>query len=180
MIPEHLDWVFEEGGLVRRRLADLVLPTGRVLMGCPGPPPVNEPSPVRPAVPPGRYPVWLMTTEGVPGPGGLAFVVVEFVPGRPAAWEEAGRFFTDSGTGWLMDESGVELLGRPEHYHPGWAEDFYALKAGVYEGGDGNLVLDPDSGANAVVFETFDAWYNCYLGKDEGGTIVCLVVDGLD
>src|SRR5687767_11270290 len=73
MIPRHLDWAFLEGRrvrtagghgrIVRRRLANLVLPTGRVLMGFPGMSPVNIPSSVRPAVSPGCYPVWASLAE---------------------------------------------------------------------------------------------------------------------
>src|SRR5262245_40590320 len=107
MIPQELQWALEEGRVVQtdggsgparvRPLADLVLPTGRVLIGYPGSPHVNEPSPVRPRVAPGRYPV-LASLVGLPGGDReLAFVVARFAEGPPSAWEGAGEFFTDSG-----------------------------------------------------------------------------------
>jgi hypothetical protein len=190
MIPRHLDWAFQEGrsvrtaggrGLtVRRRLGDLVLPTGRMVLGLESPPshPVNVPSSVRPAVPSGRYPVWACLAEHPRGHRSVAFVTVEFRPVPPARWEGAGKFFTDSGTGCLMDEA---CLNRPAGGDAPWFkswEDWDALKRGVFGGGDCSLVLDPASGANAIVFKAFDWEYPCFLGRGPDGQAVCLVVDG--
>src|SRR5262249_57828891 len=91
LIPRHLDWAFQAGRLV----------------------PVNVPSSVRPTVPPGRYPVWACLAEHAARHRSVAFLTVEFRPGPPTRWEAAGRFFTDSGTGGLMDEACRELPDAP-------------------------------------------------------------------
>jgi hypothetical protein len=147
-------------------------------MGLPGSSPVNVPSRVRPAVPPGRYPVWACLAEHPGGRRSVAFVSVEFRPDPPARWEEAGKFFTDSGTGCLMDEGTAEFRTRGEALGLGSWEEWQALKAGVFGGGDCNLIVDPTSGANAIVFKAFDWVYPCFLGRGRDGRAACLVVDG--
>ncbi len=190
MIPDHLDAAFEGGRLVqtpggagrtvRRRLADLILTTGSLLLGYPGSPLVNEPSPVRPVVTPGRYPVWASVAWSGDGrPVGVAFVVVEFAPGVPRRWERAGSFFTDSGTGCLMDESAIGRLEQLRSDSTDRFAAFFALRMGVFGDGDCNLPLDPATGANAIVFKTFDGRYDCFVGRGDGGEPVCLVVDGV-
>jgi hypothetical protein len=187
MIPDGLQWALDEGRLVQtdagsgrtkvRRLADLVLPTGRVLLGYPGSPHINEPSPVRPSVAPGRYPVLASLADTPAGYRDLAFVVARFEEGPPLAWEEAGAFFTDSGTGCLMDESCVPLLERRRESDPTFWTLLYDLKSGVFADGDCNLVLDEGSGANAVIFATHDSRYPCFLGRGRDGRPAWLVVD---
>jgi hypothetical protein len=187
MIPEGLQEALEGGRVVQtdggssptrvRRLADLVLPTGRVLIGYPGSPLVNEPSPVHPLVPAGRYPVFASLVDLPSGYHALAFVVVRFTDLLPLTWEDAGAFFTDSGTGCLMDEASVPLLKSRWEAHPNFWRVLYDLKSGVFGGGDCNLVLDERSGANAVVFATQDSRYPCFLGKGGDGRATWLVVD---
>ena len=186
MIPEGLQWVLEEGRVVEmdggsgpttvRRLADLILPTGRLLIGYPGSPMVNEPSPFRPMVGPGRYPVFAAVANLSTGFRDLAFVVVCFQEAQPLAWEEAGSFFTDSGTGCLMDEGNVPLLETRRSDTNFWRL-LYDLEAGVFGEGDCNLVLDELSGANAIVFATHDSRYPCFLGTGRDGGATWLVVD---
>jgi hypothetical protein len=186
MIPEHLLRAFQDeqeillpGGaaLTRlRRLADLVLPSGRILIGYPGAPMINEPSPVRPEVPPGRYPVFATLAQHPGGYLALAFVAVRFDDAGPAAWEDAGSFFTDSGTGCLMDQACVPLLAEWQRQPDCW-QTLMELKMGVFTEGDCNLVLEPRTGANAIVFRTYDARYPAFLGKDARARTVCLVID---
>jgi hypothetical protein len=187
MIPQGLQWALDEGRVVHtdagsgparvRPLADLVLPTGRVLIGYPGSPLVNEPSPVRPSVAPGRYPVLASVVDLPGGYRDLAFVVARFGEEPPLAWEGVGEFFTDSGTGCLMDETCVPLLERRREGDPDFWRLVYDLKEGVFGGGDCNLVLDQASGANAIVFATHDARYPCFLGTGREGRPVWLVID---
>jgi hypothetical protein len=187
MIPDGLHWALDDGRVVQtdsgsgpttvRRLADLVLPTGRVLLGYPGSPHVNEPSSVRPVVSPGRYPVFRSVADIPTGYRALAFVVVRFEDGPPVAWEEAGAFFTDSGTGCLMDECCVPLLEQTRAGTADFWRQLDALKAGVFAGGDCNLVLDAQSGGNAIIFETQDSRYPCFLGRERAGRPAWLVVD---
>jgi hypothetical protein len=185
VIPPHLDWAFQEGRVVRtpggtgrttiRRLADLILPTGKVLIGFPGTPHINEPSKVRPAVAPGRYPVFASLAEHREGYRSVAFITVRFRDELPHGWEEAGQFFTDSGTGCLADEGSMGLLAASDSLS--W-EQWHELKMGVFGTGDCSLLLDPKTGTNAIVFKTFDWSYDCFLGKDRQGETVCLVIDG--
>jgi hypothetical protein len=190
VIPRHLDWAFQEGRTLRtcvgtgpttlRRLADLVLPTGRLLLGYPSSPHVNDPSPVRPTVAPGCYPVFASLVNSK-GRKSLAFVAVRFEDVAPAAWEEAGSFFTDSGLGCLMDESCIPLLESLRTNAPDFWRLLSEAKMGVFADGDCNLLLEPTTGANAIVFKTFDARYPCFLGKSgpepQSACPVCLVVD---
>jgi hypothetical protein len=146
-----------------------------VLLGYPGSPHVNVPSPVRPTVPPGRHPVFASLVGPPDGHTLVAFVVVRFEDGPPAVWEEAGSFFTDSGVGCLMDEGGLPALERTRADDPTFWERLDAVKTGVLAGGDGNLALC--GGAHAVVFATQDSRYPCYVGRGLSGRPVWLVVD---
>ena len=187
VIPEGLQRALEAGRVERtdagagpitvRRLADLVLPTGRVLVGYPGSPRVNEPSPVRPSVAPGRYQVFASLVDLPRGCRELAFVVVRFDEGPPVSWEEAGAFFTDSGLGCLMDESCVPLLERRREAGADLWGLLHEVRDGVFGDGDCNLVLEEASGANAIVFATHDSRYPCFLGTGQGARPVWLVVD---
>ena len=187
MIPEELQGALEAGRIVRtlggigptivHRLADLVLPTGRIVLGYPGSRFIDEPSPVRPRVPPGRYPVFASLADVPSRYQNLAFVVVRFEDTQPSAWEDAGSFFTDSGLGCLMDEASVPLVKVLQQADPDFWGRVDDVKFGVFRGGDCNLVLDEPSGANAVVFKTRDLHYPCFLGTGHEGRIAWLVVD---
>src|SRR5205807_2342632 len=96
----------------------------------------------------------------------LAFVVARFQDGAPAVWQEAGSFFTDSGIGCLMDESSVALLERAGENNPEFWRVLCERKMGVFADGDCGLVLDETTGANAIVFKTYDSRYPCFLGLD--------------
>jgi hypothetical protein len=187
MIPDDLHLALAEGRTlptdagsgptVVRRLADLVLPTGRILLGYPGSPLVNEPSPIRPEVPPGRYPVYASLVELPRGYRELVFVVACFRDTPPTEWEDAGSFFTDSGIGCLMDESIAPHLERAREYNPEFWRVLCEQKMGVFGDGDCGLVLDETTAANAIVFKTYDSRYPCYLGRDADALPTWLVVD---
>jgi hypothetical protein len=176
----HLHHAFDEGRRVRtggvvgrtrrRRIADLVLPTGELTMGYPGDGVVNRPSDVHPRVPPGRYPVFF--SDNPAGYHLFAFLTVLFADARSVRWERAGQFFTDSGTGCVFDRALTDRIRGCD------ADEWRRVKEGIYEGGDGSLVLDAASGANAIVFRTLDWAYDCFVGRDARGGTTCLVVDG--
>jgi hypothetical protein len=186
MIPANLQWAFEEGRRVhtpggtgrtkRRRLADIVLPSGELVMGYPGDGLVNAPSEVRPRVSPGAYPVYLTLAVHKHGLSTVAFATVCFTDAETALWEEAGEFFTDSGDGCIFDASVKGLLRAKRAEMP--PAEWRQLKTSALKDGDGNLVLDESSGANAIVFRTCDWSYGCFLGRDIAGQIACLVIDG--
>jgi len=189
MIPGNLDWAFQEKRVVRtlyaggpgettiRRLADLVLPTGKILIGYPGNGYDNEAGDFRPVVSPGRYPVFASVVTHHDGHKTVAFVTVRFEPKMPCGWEEGGTFFTDDGTGCLLDESRIELLtGEQSRISMSWKQ-WNELKEGVFNDGECSLLLDSETGANAIVFKTFDYRYHFFIGKDELGKTACLVID---
>jgi hypothetical protein len=186
MIPWKLHLAFQDGRRVRtaggvgvtqrRRVADLLLPSGALSMGYPGDGLINDPSKAHPAVPPGRYPVFISFARHPSGFQTVAFVTVCFTADRVVRWEPAGSFFTDSGDGCVFDHSLADAL-RTKRRALG-PEEWFRLKHLVYEGGDGSLVLDGESGANAIVFRTLDWQYDCFIGRGRSGAPACLVIDG--
>jgi hypothetical protein len=187
MIPPNLRWAFEEGHRVytlagvgktkRHRLADLVLPSGKISTGYPGDGFINQPNEIQPQVPSGNYPVFInVVRSDKRGAGAFAFVAVSFTNTRTVLWESAGHFFTDSGDGCIFDASVIDLLREKKSEMN--REEWEKFKTEALHGGDGNLVLDEKSGANAVVFRTGDWSYNCFIGRDNFGQISSLVIDG--
>jgi hypothetical protein len=189
-IPRNLHWAFEEGRRVRtpggiglttrRRLADLVLPTGEISIGYPGSQYVNVPSEVHPIVDAGTYPVFITLANHRRGYKGMAFVTVCFTSERPTKWESAGHFFTDSGTGCIYDRSLTALLEQDNRVTDGKArvEAWDRAKYGVLNDGDGNWPLDGHTGANIILFKTYDWSYDCFLGRHASGHPACLLIDG--
>jgi len=145
-------------------------------MGLPGDGMINQPSAAHPEVLPGTYPTFISIAAHRGGHSTVAFVVVSFTSAKTISWEEAGEFFTDSGDGCIYDASVTELLRARRSGMP--FEDWQRLKSGALKDGDGNLVLDVESGANAIVFRTCDWEYRCFVGHDGAGQATCLVVDG--
>ncbi len=186
MSPPGLHWAFEQGHRVRtvagtgktirRRLADLILPSGKVATGYPGDGFQNKPNPIQPEVLPGSHPVFISVIRNKHGSGVFAFVAVHFTSTKTTSWEAAGNFFTDLGDGCIFDASGTEFLRRKrsEMSLAEWSQ----LKMAALQDGDGNLMLDEKSGANAIVFRTCDWSYNCFLGRDDLGKTSSLVIDG--
>lgn len=179
----HLYWAFDEGRTVRtpggegttwrRRLAKLVLPTGRIAIGMPANPLTNHPVMVQPEVSPGKYPVFASIARG------LAFLLVAFRDERPVTWEMFGRFFTESADGVIYDAAlTLDLEERNKYDSANNWEAWQAVKDGLLDDGDCSLLLDETTNANAIVFRIHNGTYNCYLGKDAMGEPVCLVIDG--
>ena len=161
MIPQNLHWAFEDGHRVdtlagkgkmkRHKLADLVLPSGKISTGYPGDGFTNEPNEIQPQVPSGSYPVFInVVRPDKRGAGAFAFVAVSFTNTRTIAWESMGHFFTDSGDGCIFDTSVISLLQKKKSEMT--REEWFQFKTAALHGGDGNLILDEKSGANAVVF----------------------------
>ncbi|MBC8134969.1 MAG: DUF4241 domain-containing protein [Fibrella sp.] len=163
------------GGLRRRQVADIILPTGRVGIGLPGDL-VNMPSKVVPEVSPGRYPVFISAATHTPR-SSFAFLSILFDPVPPSNWQPVGGFFTDSGDGAIYDISLAEVVLQVKREMD--LNQWHRLKiATTHEDGDGSLLLDPQTGANAIVFDTHDFFYPAFIGYDAAGKTVCLVIDG--
>lgn len=187
MIPQNLHWAFEEGHRVhtlggtgkmkKRRLADLVLPSGKISTGYPGDGFSNEPNTIQPQVPPGTYPVFInVVRKHKESTGTFAFVAVRFTNTETVSWEATGHFFTDSGDGCIFDTSVIDLLRKKRNAMS--REEWGELKTGALREGDGNLILDEETGVNAIIFKAGDWSYNCFIGHDSQGQISSLVVDG--
>lgn len=186
MIPSNLHWAFEEGHRVstpagegrtrRHRLADLMLPSGRLATGYPGNNFSNQPNVIQPQVSPGSYPVFISVITNKSMSGVFAFLTVYFTGTKTLSWEAIGDFFTDSGDGCIFDGSLTELLRRKRETMP--REEWGQLKQSALQGGDGNLLLEESSGGNAIVFRTCDWSYKCFLGRDDRGEVSSFVIDG--
>jgi hypothetical protein len=186
MIPQNLHWAFEEnhrvhtlagtGKTKRHRLADLVLPSGKISTGYPGDNYINNPNQFQPQVSPGIYPVFINVVRNKGAASTFAFLGVSFTNADMVSWEHAGKFFTDSGDGCIFDVSVTDLLRKKRSQMS--REEWGRRKMAALDIGDGNLILDETSGANALIFRTNDWSYNCFTGHDRQGQITCLVIDG--
>ena len=187
MIPQNLHWAFEEGHHVStpagtgktkmHKLANLVLPSGKISTGYPGDGFSNEPNKIQPQVLPGTYPALINVVRRNKGAAGtFAFVALNFTNTKTVSWESTGQFFTDSGDGCIFDVSLTALLRKKKNEMS--REEWGQLKTAALHNGDGNLVLDEESGVNAIIFRTSDWSYNCFIGRDTQGQISSFVIDG--
>ena len=152
-------------------------------------------------VPPGSYPVTLSHAAYSDSPyQAIAAALVRFAPGQPVTWHLAttagqdpstlaeDEFFgypVDSGTALFASPAGARLFGAGNVRFGMLNVD--RLKAVSEQmaanapdgGGWANLVLDPDTGDNAILFESGfgDGVYAAYWGYDAAGTRVCLVTE---
>jgi hypothetical protein len=187
MIPQNLHWAFEEGRRVhtlagtgrmkRHDLASLVLPTGKISTGYPGDDFSNKPNTIYPQVSPGTYPVSINVVRNhKESAGAFAFVAVSFIGTKTTSWEAMGQFFTDSGDGCIFDASVIDLLRKKRAEMS--REEWGSLKTSALRDGNGNLILNENTGVNAIIFKAGDWSYNCFIGHDSQNQISSLVIDG--
>ncbi len=189
VIPLGLDGASQPGRRIRtphgmgvtevRRLSDLLLPSGHVIIGLPGDFLINEPSETVPCVTPGSYPVLLtvaVNRRAAPRlPGGMfAALTVLFKDSSPVTWQSAGSFSTDSGDGCIVDK---DAASHVRNYRSADRERWFKLKYKTLEDGDGSIPF-PDIQANAIVWKTADWTYDAFLGLDANGQIARMVIDG--
>ncbi len=191
MIPLRLNSSSQPGRRVRtpyglgvtevRRLSDLLLPSGQVIIGYPGNEDTftNQPSETVPVVTPGSYPVLLtvaVNRRAVPRPpgGSFAALTVLFKDSSPVHWQSAGSFFTDSGDGCIVDREAVSHL---RSYRNTDRERWFKFKYQTLADGDGSILFR-DLQANAIVWKTANWTYDAFLGLDADGQIARLVIDG--
>ncbi len=127
---------------------------------------------------PGEYPVVLTLTTDNTGDVLVAYARVQLAPGMPVSWAPATTFATESGIGVFLDTDAVNRA--TQDYNPygtavlGAVTD--AVNRDVYWT---SVVVDPESGADAVVFSTGygEGGYTTWWGLDENGQPVALVAD---
>jgi len=181
--------------LERRRIADLVLPTGR-LVGC-DPLTYPESEPFEIEVPVGGHAVHAIIAH-MRDRRELAYISVEFaaesanrwqvvhVDGeeRPS-WQEARTvgFPVESGVGALMDETTANFVLDALLTDEGEEEFTRTLHRGLSRArrgggfGAGEVSFGLPDGANAVVFDVDDGLYTTYLGSNPSGEPTRFVVD---
>jgi hypothetical protein len=156
-------------------LGYLTLPTGWIVASDPFLDPWNEAFSVR--VRPGAYLALLAVVQG-----DAASVMVYFGDGPPVSWRPADppAFAVDSATGCLMDQKVWRFLRRRAE------EDRYERYARRFrealDEADGlwaNYCVDPESGANIILFRTWggDGHFPSFFGYSGDGSKVCLVTD---
>ena len=187
------DFDSEEITLRHRALGELVLPSGKVV-ACD---PFVFPEIISFAlqVPPGSYPVIACVADfSNSGDHRVAYAILRLsaqepvrgematTPGQDTSTLEEGYIFgypVDAGIGCFMDaETGAALeqkLAIDADYPQTLIPELF--------GGDDipwlNLVLDPDTGANIIIFASGwgDGFYASYWGYAADNTIACLVTD---
>lgn len=183
MITANLHWAFEEQLLVltdegpgiirRRRVADLILPTGELLFGFPEESGINTKGEAAAELAPGRYPVLFSVLDSEERGRSMAFVTIEVSDEKAVTWSCLGSFFTDDCDGCLVDASlAQELRSRVSGLEPeAWKE----LKKAALTEGEGELSLESGAG-NAIVFQTPDGYFPYLQGLDAEGKTAQLVV----
>lgn len=154
------------------------------------------------AVPPGKYPVILTIARFASnGDERVACATIRFNhsdDAQPLKWEpalrpgedpatlEADSFFgygVDSGTGCFIDPKGMKaieaMIETDQTFFETIITEMARHKHTTWDWA--NLVVDPASGANLVVFSAGagDGAYPCYFGRDAAGNVACLVTDFL-
>jgi hypothetical protein len=175
-------------------LGELVLPTGRIV-ACDPFLVFGDEEPFTRGVAPGRYPVLVNVVEAE-GDARVGYAIVRFGERPPVRWEMAlvpgqdagmlgeGEFFgygVDAGTGCFMDAQVARVLAEratEENEHNGDLLEAME-KTYVHTWSWVDVVLDPATGANVVVFSSGwgDGSYPSFWGFDEGGAVACLVTD---
>jgi hypothetical protein len=156
-------------------LGYLTLPTGRIVASDPFLDPWNEPFSV--GVPRGAYLVLLALVWG-----DVAAVMVYLGDGTPVSWRPADppAFAVDSATGCLMDHKVCRFLHRraDEDKYGRYTQRFRQALDET-NGLGANYCVDPESGANIILFHTWggDGNFPSYFGYSAEGSLVCLVTD---
>ena len=182
-------------------IGDIALPSGRVI-ACDGI--VLEPGEAgfATALPQGKHPVILTIARFASnGDERVACATIRFSksddaqrlkwepalrPGEDPATLEADSFFgygVDSGTGCFVDPVGMKAIEAiMDKDHAFFQTIITEMAKNRHTSWDWtNLVVDPASGANLVVFSAGvgDGAYPCYFGRDAAGNVACLVTDFL-
>jgi Protein of unknown function (DUF4241) len=156
-------------------LGALILPTGQILACDPVFDFYTEPFDRR--VAPGRYPIFFATREHE---GQVALAMVQFRRTKPVSWvaSEPSQFGVDAAMAAILDlKTGRRIRRALESDRSGPV--FKQISDACSLGGWANLAIDPDSGANLILFPPLggDATFSCYWGLTATGRTACLVLD---
>lgn len=127
---------------------------------------------------PGQYPVTF--TLAIDGQGDVlvAYARVDIALGQAVTWEPATTFGVQSGIAAFLDQDVVNhaRLDYDPYGNAVLGALTYAIEHNEYWTA---VVVDPDSGADAVVVAAGhgDGNYSTYWGYDENGDLVTLVAD---
>ena len=181
--------------LERRRIADLVLPTGRLVVCDPlyGP----EAEPFEHTMPTGRFPVYAIVAK-MRDEVRTAYAVVEFSDIRPHRWEIAhlrgeepprwnadrGGFQVDSTVAAFMDDQTADVLVDVLHYSEDEDElerairrEFRRNRRSGMQIPIADVPVDPRTGGNLVAFDADAGTYVTYLGFDGEERVAMVVLD---
>lgn len=180
--------------LVRRSVGELMLPSGRLVACDPLVGPETEPFAQR--VPAGRHGVFIVVAE-LRDQVRIAFAGVQFAPGPATRWELAtvegeqpnwrnaqrSGYHVESAVSCFVDASGADIIIDMHHYVD--EEEEFARrmarelrrKRKGSQGSYGDLVLDPRTGTNLIVFEADPGTYTTYMGYDDDGRLIMAVTD---
>lgn len=202
MIGKGFDQVFASGVVVKsggadpvmtqHEIGDLFIPSGRVL-AC-DPIHMYDLDPFTREIAPGRYPITLgVAEERAGGTKRVVYSMIRLRDEAPVEWDLAKKarpsfdahedvevhgFGVDVGLGSYMDLGAGNLLRQRMDADDGFHNDiFEAVEENEPEWA--NIVIDPTTGLNIVVFETGsgDGMFLSYWGYNDTGHIVCLVTD---
>jgi hypothetical protein len=177
------------------QIAMIALPSGKVI-ACDGlviPPKVPA---FTTAVPAGRHPV-ILTIAALPNKDErVAYATIRFGEREPVKWEpalqpgndpktlkpgEAFMYGVDAGTGCFMDPAALAAyetqFSRDHSFNDKMIKELERNEHTTWSWGD--LVMDPTSGANLVMFSSGfgDGAYASYFGLAADGAAACLVTD---
>lgn len=179
--------------LERRRVADLVLPTGK-LVAC-DPLTMPETEPFERVVPAGNYPVYAILASGRDHVR-IAYAVIEFDEQHPHRWEiaqlageepsrwngERSAFQVESNVAGFMDNHTADVLMRLSQFDEEFEEFEKTVHRDIRKTGRGgsraptaDVIIDPRNGGNVVAFDVDQGMYVTYFGHD-GDDNVCMAV----
>ncbi len=127
---------------------------------------------------PGNYRVVLTLTRDNTGDVLVAYARIELGGGTPVRWEPATSFGAESGTAVFIDQDAVSHASA--NYDPYGTAVLGALTDAVEHNEYWtSIVVDPDTGADAVIFTTGhgEGGYTTYWGFDKNNQPVALVAD---
>ena len=192
---EHLQALGFEILLERRRVAELVLPTGQ-LVACD---PLSQPEtePFAREVPIGTFPVYAIVAK-MRDEVRTAYVVVEFSDQRPQNWEiayvrgeepprwnrERHGFHVESTIAALMDDQTADRLLDVMYFGEDDDEleravrrEFRKNRRSGAQVSHADVMVDARSGGNLVAFDADSGTYVTYFGSDADDNVAMAVLD---